>query len=366
MITIHHVLGRYIARHYLMMVILFLGGIVGVMALFDFLELLRRAGKVGDIGLDFVVFLTCLKVPGNVVLIAPFALLFAAMMTLHQFLKRQELVVMRASGASVWQILSPLFIVSLGVGVVLVGVMHPMAAATKAQFRTYEGQYFKKEQHLIALLNQGLWLRQKTADEGYVLLHAERVSVPQWEIQDVTALFFAPDHTLMKRLDAPRGVLQNRDWVFDVATIQTDALMPQAPAPFTLPGILSAQDLVENFSSPETISFWEMPSYIAMMEATGLPVGSLRVQYLALWFFPLMGLGLVMLAGAVMIRPPRSGAPTRAAVMGILIGFVLFFLTNFMQALGSAGQIPVLLGAGAPTFLTLALGVMAIFTLEDR
>lgn len=365
MIRTRSILNIYLARQYIVMLVLFILGIVGVMGLFDMLELLRRVGKVGGLDFGLVVFLSSLKMPGNALIIAPFAVLFAAMMTLQQLLKRQELIIMRAAGASIWQVLYPLFVVAFICGVMLVTVLNPIAASTKAQFRQYESQYLKKEQNIIALLNQGLWLRQNAGD-GYVLLHADKVTLPNWGVTSVSVLFFGPDHRVRGRLDAPTGRLDDRAWVFETGTMTHMGQVPEVVANYRLPAGLNARELEENFSTPETVSFWEMPAFIEMMQATGFPVAALRVQYAALWLFPLLCVSLIMLAGAVMIRPPRAGGQIWAAALGVMLGFIVFFLTNFLQALGSAGQIPALLAASAPTFITLAAGMMSMFGLEDR
>ena len=48
-----------------------------------------------------------------------------------------------------------------------------------------------------------------------------------------------------------------------------------------------------------------------------------------------------------------------------MIGFVVFFMSNFLIALGASHQIPVFLSAWSPALLCLLLGVAALLTLED-
>jgi lipopolysaccharide export system permease protein len=361
----HTILNNYMSRQFFLMWALFIVGIVGLMALFDAIELMRRVGKVAGFDLGLVLFLTALKMPGNAMIVAPFTILFAGMMIIHQLIKRQEIVIMRAAGASIWQVLYPLFVVSLLIGTLMVGVVNPMAAATKEQYRQYESQYLKRERNIVAVLNKGLWLRVPTT-QGYAIMHAGQVTMPGWGVDDVSVLFLSGDQQILGRLDAPSGQLVDRTWVFPNAQYtRTGAATVSAPD-YKLPAGLNARELEENFSTPETVSFWAMPAYIQMMQMTGFPVAALKVQYWSLWLMPLLCVGLIMIAGAVTIRPPRAGGQIWAASLGIIAGFIIFFSTNFLQALGSAGQIPVLLAAIAPAFLTLAAGIIAMFALEDR
>lgn len=365
MMRLRTTLNSYMARQYALHITLFMFGILTVMALFDMLELMRRLTKTGAADFSLISFLAILKLPNNLMIIAPFAVLFAAIFTLSQLTRRQELVVMRTAGASLWQLLFPLFSVAFLYGVGLVTVINPLSAATEQRYQHYEEQYLRKEQHMISLLNQGLWLRQGT-DDGYILMHARKVQLPQWSLDDVIVIFFGNDHAFRQRLDSGHGVLRNQKWEFGPGTLSTTQAVPQKVESFSIPTDLTQQDIEESFASPETVSFWQMPAFIQMLRSTGFPVTALQIHYGALWMTPFLCAALIMVAGAVTIRPPRQGGQAKMVVVGILLGFVVFFMTNFLQALGSSGQIPVILAACAPACLTIAGGVMAMFALEDQ
>jgi lipopolysaccharide export system permease protein len=51
--------------------------------------------------------------------------------------------------------------------------------------------------------------------------------------------------------------------------------------------------------------------------------------------------------------------------MGVGVGFTAFFVSSFLQALGSSHQIPVFLAAWSPSVVMLLLGVAAMLGLED-
>jgi len=55
----------------------------------------------------------------------------------------------------------------------------------------------------------------------------------------------------------------------------------------------------------------------------------------------------------------------RLMVGGIAAGFLLFFLSNLVAALGQTGAIPVLLAAWAPAIVSTLLGLTMLLHLED-
>ena len=217
---------------------------------------------------------------------------------------------------------------------------------------------------MISLLNQGLWLRQGTA-AGYVLLHAQKIKLPMWQMDDVVIMSFDQDHKFLERYDGAAGMLADGAWTFGPGVI-TDGAVPVSTDSYRVPTDITRAEMEESFAAPDTVSFWALPAYIAMLQATGFPVTSLQIHYGSLLLLPVLCAGLIMIAAAVTIRPPRQGSQMKMVVIGILIGFVVFFMTNFLHALGASGQIPALLAACAPAALTLAGGMMVLLTLEDR
>ncbi len=49
----------------------------------------------------------------------------------------------------------------------------------------------------------------------------------------------------------------------------------------------------------------------------------------------------------------------------MLTGFLLYFLSNFVFALGLSGKLPVILAAWTPAGISLTLGVASLLHLED-
>jgi len=97
----------YIARRFLMW-------FSGVFLLFvmliyigDFVELTRRTSARADIGAGILARMAALKLPYEAQQVLPFAVLGGAILALFFMTRSRELIVARAAGISVWQILTP-------------------------------------------------------------------------------------------------------------------------------------------------------------------------------------------------------------------------------------------------------------------
>lgn len=94
-------LSRYLARAYFLNTLLLLAALLGIIYLFDTVELIRRASKIEQVPLGAVLRMGLFKLPEVGQVLFPFAILFGAMFTFWQLNRRSELVVLRASGFSV-------------------------------------------------------------------------------------------------------------------------------------------------------------------------------------------------------------------------------------------------------------------------
>lgn len=360
-------LNGYLAKRYFWNFLFLLFALLMIVYLFDMVELIRRASKRDDIGFSIIIQMGFLKLPEVGQVLLPFAILFSAMFTFWQMTQKLELIVMRAAGFSVWQFLVPILMVAFFIGLFQITIINPLGALFLSKFEDLEYKYLSRNKSQIALFEEGLWLRQDVrGTDGYAIFHAERINQPEWRLDNITILQFSDNDEFISRLDAGTATLTPGYWLLQ-DVYKKGVNDPQAirQDTFEYPTSLTVQDIEESFSSPETMSFWRLPSYIHTLEATGFDASRLKVHYFHLWAQPFLFASLVLLAATVSMRPPRFHGATLLIAIGIFIGFIVFFMSNFLQALGSSNQIPVLLAAWAPAFICLLLGLSTLMAQED-
>ncbi len=391
---------RYIAWVYLRDTLFLLCALMGIIYLFDTVELIRRASKVDDVPFMLVLQMGLLKLPEVVQILFPFAILFGAMLSFWTLNRRQELVVLRSAGLSVWQFIAPVVITAFVIGVLQITVFNPFGALLLGKFERMESDYLRKEARQIAVFKEGLWLRQDVdlnadfpkaqvdvqgvdgeegleggdsdvsqsqaeREQGYVILHAAKVELPTWRLKRVKVLFFDEEDQFIRRIDAPYAFLKPGYWLFEDAVLYDGAGAGQQFSQYRMATDLTIADVEDSFSSPSTMSFWKLKGYIRTLEETGFDASSLRVHYQSLLSQPLFFISMILLAASVAMRPPRQGSGLMLFAIGIFVGFVIFFVSSFLQALGASQQIPVLLAAWAPSLICLMFGVSVVIHLED-
>ncbi|MEM9469198.1 MAG: LPS export ABC transporter permease LptG [Pseudomonadota bacterium] len=357
-------LNLYMMKLYVINFLIMLLCLLTIIYLFDVVELLRRASKFDDVPFVFILQMGLLKLPEVGQQVFPFVVLFSAMFSFWQLSKRYELVVMRSAGFSVWQFMGPVLLAVVLIGILQVTVINPLSAHLIKRFESLESFYLDKQSNLVSLSKQGLWLRQDYED-GLAILHADSIKMPEWQLQNVIVFFFNSDVTLKRRVDAARGELEKGEWRFLDAVSNQNGELQERSDFISMATDLTIDDIEESFSDPMTISFWALPSFMRTVEQAGFNATPLKVHFQKLLSTPLLFLAMVFLAASVSLRPPRQQGTFFLILFGIAMGFGIFFLSNFLQALGASGQIPILIAAWFPASIAFILGLSVILRVED-
>lgn len=357
-------LSRYLAITYTVSFLQLLGILLGIVYLFDTVELLRRAAKFENVPFVLVLQMGLLKLPDIGQIILPFAILFSALYTFWFLARRQELVIVRAAGMSVWQFLGPTIGVAIVIGIFHMSVINPIGAMLISRYQVLEETYLQAKDNTVSIGEQGLWLRQKTKEGGFIL-HAQKVAMPEWRLNGVSVFFFSPQGDFLRRYDARTAMLSPGQWNFSHVTVNEGTNRPRLAGSEMVATDLTLGEIEDSFSTPEQTPFWSLPAYIKTMEATGFDSRELRIHFQSLLAQPLLFAAMVILAATVSLRVTRSRPTALLIGAGVVIGFIVFFATSFLKALGASDQIPVLLAAWFPPMIALTLGISVILTTED-
>ena len=367
-------LSLYIGRHFVWSVLACLAVLLLIVGLVELLELVRRSGSVVR-GVPFTVILemALLKLPTAGEKIYAFAFLAGGMITLSRLTRSSELVVARAAGVSVWQFLAPAIALSLLMGTVFVGAVNPIAAATIARFDRLENRHLSNTPSTLSILPSGLWLRQvgqenitfgDTPVDEYII-HAARMDQSNLALTRVIVFLYTGNSQFAGRIDAERAVLSSGKWTIENAVISAPGMEPQQLPLFDLPTRLTMAQIEDSFSAPETFSFWQLPGFIQVLEQAGFSALRHKLHFHSMVALPVLLAGMVMLAALFTLRQPRRGMLGILIVAGVATGFIMYFATNIIYALGASGRLPIMLAAWAPSLLVVMFASAALLHLED-
>jgi lipopolysaccharide export system permease protein len=290
------------------------------------------------------------------------------MVALTRLTRTHELVVARAAGVSVWQFLMPALVLALVIGIFFVSVFNPVSAVLLSRFEQIEAKFVTGRTSFLSVSSSGLWIRQVEHDSGEVkenVFHALRVSERGMMLSDVIVFSFDDHNKFIRRLDAPSATLEDRHWHLHDVTITRPGFMPGHQSDVLMKTDLTPVQIQDSFSSPMTLSFWQLPAFIRTLEKAGFSALRHRMYWHGTLSSPLLLCAMILIAAVFSLRLPRRGGVAVLVVAGVITGFLVHFLSNLIYALGQAGDMPVELAAWAPAMIALMVGGGLLLHLED-
>jgi lipopolysaccharide export system permease protein len=362
---------RYISRVFLLSVLMMVASLSGLVALFDFIELLRRAATKPEATFGIVSEIALLRIPWEAMQILPFAVLLGGIAAFWRLTRSSELIVARATGLSAWQFLSGPMTVAFFLGALATGGVSPLAAVMLARAEALDQAYLQVGGGgPISLAGGHLWLRQADhvlSPDGVAILHAEKVRGDHHRLEgeDVTVFRLTAHDALLQRIDARAARLEPGRWRLIEARLATTDRPPDPPAEMTLPTDLTVARVEESFASPDTLSFWKLPRFISFLERSGFSAIRHRLRLQSLLALPVLSMTMTLVAAGFSMRPTRRGGTARMIGAGVASGFALFTISKVAEEFGSSGGLPVVLAAWAPTASGLMLAIALLLHLED-
>jgi lipopolysaccharide export system permease protein len=363
-------LSLYLIRRFLGTLGAAVAAVLLLILLIDLVELMRKAsdGQASFRQLLALALLHSLPVAGATF---PFVFMLAAMACFARLARASELVVTRAAGISVWRLLLPAVLTSALLGIFAFAVYNPISAAMLQRFETLEARYLKGRESLLSISREGLWLRQAGA-EGQTVIRAVRADASGTELYGVTLFAFGLRSELRERIEAERAVLGDGAWLLSaVRAWRFDPATPSAPPALTesatlaVPTDLTGERILESFASPEAIGFWNLPEFIATLQAQGFATQRHEMHLQTELAKPLLFAAMVLIGAAFSMRHVRFGGIGWMLLAATLTGFALFFVSDITQALGASGAIPAAAAAWVPPAAAALLAVGLLLHLED-
>lgn len=344
------ILYRYIAKTIVMTTLLV---VLIVMGLAFFVTLL---GELKDIGIGDYNFIqavahTVLRLPYNLYLFFPMLILVGGVMGLGMLSSSRELIVMRASGMSIKQIISAVLI----------------AAGILIFFATFIGEYVAPQANFVADTHKdsaqnlgqavatasGVWIH-----EGTNFLHIEKV-IGLKHLEGVSRYEFNAQHELLasyyaKTLDYQDGQWQSRDVVKTNFLKNHTASQQIATGVWQLP--LKPNLLNVGLLAPEDMSLRGLRVYAKHLSENKLQATQFQFEFWKRIFQPFTTLIMILLAIPFVFGAPRSTALGWRIALGVLIGFVFYILNALLGQFSVVYQVSPFIAALLPTLLFAAVG----------
>jgi lipopolysaccharide export system permease protein len=363
-------LSAYFGRQFAASVIIMLATLSALVALFDFLELLRESVSAPTATFGIIVEMEFLRAPWIIMQILPFAVLLGGIYAFWRLTRSSELVVARAAGISAWQFLAMPVLLATLLGAFGTGALSPVSAVMFSRAESLYNAYLAVGGGPLSLTGGQLWVRQADTGltpDGVAVLHAAdvRLSANVLRADQVSVLRLSNETGLLQRIQADHATLVEGAWDLQHVAVLQPGAGPLYQSELLFPTDLTVHRVQESFASPNSLSFWALPGFIRLLQRSGFSAIQHQLAFQALLALPLLCATMALVAAGFSMRPSRRGGATRMLVSGVGCGFALFMVSEIADQFGTSGAVPVILAAWAPAVAGMMLALALLLHLED-
>ena len=336
------ILDRYILRRFLAVLFFALFAFICIFLIVDSIERL-------DVYIDekvptTVVFkLYLFYLPYIIVLALPIAMLLAALFSVGNMARQNEIVAMSASGISLYRTLAPLFLLAffISVGAYFFGeYVLPQASSSRANLID---QYIEKKREAWRKRINNVYMRDSQnrliGMRSFDAVHntGNTVSIRRFE-----------GLNLVYRLDSRKMVWEDSLWVLYDGVERTFDQGQEIVSAFDRQILkdenLLPQDFAKVLKKPEEMSFQELTAFIEEVRLNGGDENHWLVDLYLKISIPFANF-IIVLFGASLASPKRRSGGAAGFGISLVICFVYFGLIKTCQSFGQNGVLPPMFAA---------------------
>ncbi len=337
----------------------------------DLIELFRRSSnKIGVSHLlkaDFIDLagMASLKIIGNIQKILPFAALIGSIVCFNQWRKKNYYVISKVSGISLWKILSPILICFFFVGLFSIIILNPFSTLMNKKYENLQTIFFgKKNIQEFSFDTKGFWIKH-ISEKRNLIINANKIDEKTNTLFDLNIFEYDDNKIFKKKIRAQQGKFTSQKlFLYNIQSIDENYKVANLKK-FSYSINFDSSQLNVATKEPDKIFLLDFPYYLIKMKSYGLNISKHLVYFFKLICQPFLIISMILLSASLMLRSSERKVEVGIVSISLVAGFSLYFIGDFIFALGFSEKIPPLLAGFGPTLIGLFSGCYLISDIDE-
>ena len=362
---------KYFTKDLIRYFLIALFSLMALVFFVDLIELFRRASnKVGVTHLQQANFfdilgMASLKITGNIEKVLPFAVLIGSISCFNQWKKNNYYITTRSSGLSLWKIITPSLLCFFFFGIFSITLLNPFSTLMNKKYENLETIFFKhKKVNNFSFDNKGFWMKQ-TFNGKTIIINAFRVNPEQKTLNDVNIFILNKNASFEKRISAKNAKFDKKKLSLTNAIITDNESLIKSFGKYNLNLDLSSKNINVSILEPESIYIINLPNYILNMKKFGLNISKHLLHLFKLICHPLLLISMILLSASLMLRSSERKGKVGVVSLSLVVGFSLYFVGDFVFALGSSEMLHPIVSGFGPTLIGLFSGCYLVSDIDE-
>lgn len=342
--------------------LIFFTGIILITDVFEILPMISG----GKIPFFTMMIYFGYKIPFIVFLIIPVAVLLATISCFSLFLKNSEITAMKASGVSLYKIISPVLIIAFFISLLAMGMnefLIPLAN-NKAEYTKnikMEGRQEDKNSYNVSF-----------RATGNRFLNVGMINDDSTRMESVEIKNYRADNSISLRIDAQTAKwINNQWWLFN--GIERRFSSPSSEGRIISEqrfnkkklNILETPDEIQDIIFAGKVRAEEMNMInlwrnIKLLKRSGNEIEDKLVDFYLKTSFPFVSLIIALLGTSIALQSTR-GAIGAGFGISIIVSFLYWESIGIGRSMGHAGMLPAMLAAWLANIIFGVVGIFLLF-----
>ena len=365
------ILYKYLTKDLLKFFIMTLFFLIILIFFIDLIELFRRSSN--KVGVDYLIkasfldliSMASLKIFGNVQKVLPFAALIGSIACFNQWRKKNYYVISKSSGVSLWKILSHILISFFLIGLFSILILNPFSTLLNKKYENLQTSFFGKvNPQQLSFDTKGFWIKQ-ASQENYLIINANKINEKTKSLFDINIFEYNKDKIFQKRLRAQKGIFTSQKLIlYNVSSIDGNSKVLNF-SEYSYSIDFDSTQLNVATKRPDRIFLLDFPYYLIKMNSYGLNISKHLIHFFKLICQPFLIISMILLSASLMLRSSERKVEVGIVSLSLIVGFSLYFIGDFIFALGFTEKIPPLLAGFGPTLIGLFSGCYLISDIDE-
>lgn len=356
------ILSRYIFGEFIRIFLIVMIGILAAYLCIDFLQKADSFIKYKANIVQVAAYYLC-SLPGMSASSLPIAALMAALLSLGNLSRNNEVIAMRAGGMSLSAIIAPVLVAGLLLSLIGFFNNEYLMPVYTARANFIKNVEIEKKQQRVVFQQRKLWLRGPDNS----IANIDLISPDRLEMIGVNIYKLAPDFTVRERIMADRLLWENGAWRLKHGrkyTLSKDTVHADPVDGEVFNIVDSPDDLGMIAKSSEEMNFTELWDYVKRLKMSGYKAARYEVDLYSKLSFPLASLLMVLIAIPLSLQKVRSGGLSKGIAFAVLVAFIYWVLVSVGTALGRSGALPPLAAAWLANILFASASLSILFRMQ--
>jgi lipopolysaccharide export system permease protein len=356
------ILSRYISREIIKYLIIVMILVVGLYVAIDFFEKIDNFMEQG-LPITTAISFLVLKTPLIIAQTTPISLFLSVIIVFGLMNKSNEVLALKSSGISVYTLLKPVSAIGLIFSILLFLFAEIIVPLTITHSNRIWMEDVKKRPVMVST-EKNIWIQGERS-----IFHIKYYNPASKAIHGVTLYFFDKTFSLIRRVDAEKGVFIDGKWVLEnvMEQVLDERTREYATAFFEIKERMFdffPEDLMRTVKKSEEMSFMELLEYIRNIEAEGYDASSYKVDIHAKVAFPFVCVILCFAGIGISLKTTRKEGPGTGIAIGIGTAFLYWIFYSFCLSLGYGEMLPPVIAAWTANLVFMCFAVITLLNAD--